>query len=338
MATLTLEQLKAENAPEGEETEELSPETEVEELEVAAEETEEETEEAGESTEEETTEEPVEAWQQTEGQTSDDQQKKGPSFRGLKLKLKATIGKRDDEIAELRAQVNALTKGTAQTQPQTAQPNPRPKREDFSLDDEGYDEAVDKWNDAKLDARFASHTQQQSQTQAVNTQQAEIEKAVDRHYEGAAKLVAEGKVTEDQYRNADEVVRSAIESVMNGQGDIISDFLISRLNGSGDGSEKVWFHLGRNTEALTTLKNKIANDPNGIDAAMYLGELRAKLTSDPVKRVSQAPKPGSRIKGDAKKVTGGALLKKYKKAGDDVQLRINLKREAKANGEDVSNW
>ena len=340
MTTMTLEQLKAENTDETEETEAPTQEVEETELELVAEETEEVTEEAGESVSEETEEKPVEAWMQTEGQTSDDQQHKGPSFKGLKQKLRAKMEVKDDEIANLRAEIDALKGGTAQTQqPQgQAQLPPRPKREDFDFDDNAYDDAVDTWNDAKLDARLNARTQQHTQEQAVNSQQQAISNAVDQHYEGAAKLVAEGKVTEDEYRNADQIVRGTIESVMNGQGDVISDFLISRLNGAGEGSEKVWYHLGRNQNALATLKGKLANDPNGLDAMIYLGELRATLTAQPAKRVSQAPKPGSRIKGDAKTGTGSALLKKYNKAEGDVQSRINLKREAKAAGIDTKSW
>lgn len=337
----TLEQLKAENAEEVETTETINPDTEEVETEVAAEETEEVTAEAGESTEDETEEEPVEAWMQTEGQTSDDQQYKGPSFRGLKQKLKAKIGVKDDEIARLTAKVEALESGTVTTAaPQERQPKlpPRPKRDDFNLDDDAYDAAVDVWNDAKLDARLKAHTETAATNAAVNSQQHSIDKAVDQHYENAAKLVADGKVTEEQYRNADELVRSTIESVLPRQGDIVADFLISRLNSAGEGSEKVWFHLGRNPAALATLKSKMANDPNGIDAAMYLGDLRGKLTANPVKRVSQAPKPGSRVKGDATTAALSSLQKQYSKATQGTQKSFDLRREAKAKGEDTSKW
>jgi hypothetical protein len=125
---------------------------------------------------------------------------------------------------------------------------------------------------------------------------------------------------------------------MPNQGDIVSDFLISRLNNAGDGSDKVWFHLGRNTEALAILKTKLANDPQGIDAAMYLGDLRQRITATPPKRVSQAPAPGSRLKGDAtQSVSTNALEKKYK-AAKDPQSRINIKREAKNAGINTKLW
>lgn len=339
MTAMTLEQLKAENTDEVETTEELTPELKVVETEEVAEVTEEETLEAGEPTEEETEGEPVEAWMQTDEQTSE--QHKGPSFRGLKKKLKAKIEVKDEKIAELEARIDSLTNGTVQTQqpPAKAQLPPRPKREDFDFNDDAYDEAVDDWNDKKLDIKLSSLDQERNDTQAVNSAQTSIDEAVDKHYENAAALVADGKVTEDAYRSADEAVRNAIESVMPKRGDVISDFLISHLNGAGDGGEKVWFHLGRNAEALSTLKAKMASDPSGIGAAMYLGELRRKVTASPAKRVSQAPAPGSKIKGDATQSTSvNALLKKYKAAGGDVQARLDIKRAAKEKGVDTKSW
>jgi len=350
MSTITLKQLKAENTDENEETETPTQEAPATELEAVAEVTEAVTEgnddQAGEleksEPESETDGEPVEAWMQTEGQTSDDKQHKGPSFRGLKQKLRAKIEVKDDEIARLQEENAALKAGTVQTPvPQESQAQLRPKREDFDHgDDDGFDNAVDKWHDDRLDARLNRHTQTQEKDRAVNSQQQAITNAVDQHYENASKLVADGKVTEEEYLNADKIVRGTINQVTRGQGDIISDFLISRLNGAGEGSEKVWYHLGRNQTALATLKNKLADDPNGLDAVMYLGELRATLTASPAKRVSQAPQPGSRIKGDASTSGDSALLllKKYKKAEGNVQARIDLKREAKDNGVDTTAW
>ena len=339
MSTMTLEQLKQENAPEDEVTDDLTPEVSAAELEVAAEETTEELEEAGEPIEGETEEKPVEAWMQTEGETSDDKQHKGPSFRGLKQKYRAKIDNKDDEIAKLLAENEALKNGAVQSQPtQTAQPMPRPKREDFNFDEADYDDAVDAWNDAKLDAKLNGHVQQQTQTQQQDSYKQSIDNAVNQHYESAEKLVSEGRVTEDDYRNADQMVRGAIEQVIPGKGDAVSDFLISQLNSSGEGSAKVWYHIGKNGAALAKLKELAAKNDNGFASAMYLGELRAKLTSDPVKRVSQAPKPGSKLKGDSKPAADGALLKKYKAAGNDVQARIDLKREAKRSGVDTRNW
>ena len=341
MSTMTLEQLKAENTSEVEAPEALTPELEVVETEEVAEVVEVETEEAGELAEGETTNEPVEAWMQTEGETSEGEQQKGPSFKGLKQKLKGKIADRDDEIANLRSEIDALKSGTVQTQQPTAkaQPMPRPKREDYDFDDDRFDEATDLWHDARQDARQDAREQKTNQATATKSNQSTIAKAVDQHYENAAALVADGKVTEEAYRGADLAVRSAIESVMPNQGDTVSDFLISRLNGAGEGSDKVWFHLGRNPEALSVLRTKLANDPMGIDAAMYLGDLRRKVTASPAKRVSQAPAPGSKLKGDATQSTSAsALQKKYNKAGNDVQARINIKREAKAAGINTKLW
>ena len=338
MSTKTLEQLKAENADEVEVTEVLTPENEVIEAEVVAEVITEETEEAGESVEVEAGEETVEAWMQTGGETLEGEQKKGPSFKGLKQKMRAKIDAKDDELSSLRAEIEALKQGGV-VQPKTEQPA-RPKRDDFAYDDsDAYDDAVDAWNDAKLDARLASHAQKQNQQQSVSSEQASIEKSVDQHYERATQLVADGKITEEAYRAADSAVRNAIESVRPSQGDTISDYLIARLNSAGGGSEKVWFHIGNNAEALATLTSKLAGDPAGIDASMYLGSLMNKITASPAKRVSQAPAPGTTLKGDARQsISVNALLKKYKAADGDVQARIDIKRAARDAGVDTKSW
>ena len=87
------------------------------------------------------------------------------------------------------------------------------------------------------------------------------------------------------YQNSDLAVRQAIESVLPNQGDLVADQLISRL---GDGSEKVMFYLGRNAAAKEKLKSALSNDPTGISAALYLGEVKRDIAS-PTKRKTRAP-------------------------------------------------
>ena len=229
MPTITLEQLSAENTEEGKAAEDLNPETSETELEAVAEETEVETDSPGEVEAEETNDETVEAFMQTEAEDSDEkQQKKGPSFKGLRQKMQGKIAERDERIDSLEAEVSALRKGPGSL-PKVEGLPPRPKREDFGLDDDAYDEAVDAWNDAKFDSKLKSHTDNQAQKNSVSSKMQAIDTAVNQHYEAVEKLVAEGKVTEAEYHNADQEVRSAIEEVLTKRGDIISDVLISRL-------------------------------------------------------------------------------------------------------------
>jgi hypothetical protein len=91
---------------------------------------------------------------------------------------------------------------------------------------------------------------------------------------------------------------------------------------------------------LLELKNKIAEDPSGFTAVAYLGSLQAQI-STPTRKRSSAPKPTSNVGGEAgANGQAGTMQKAYKKAGEsnDIQARISLKRKAKSQGIDTSNW
>jgi len=90
------------------------------------------------------------------------------------------------------------------------------------------------------------------------------------------------------------------------------------------------------------LKLSLAEDPSGIQAAIYLGAQKQKLTK-PLRKTSQAVKPAPNAKGDVPKSTGASekkLYKKYKEAHDkgDFQASYNIKKEARQMGLDVSGW
>lgn len=331
---MTLEELKAQNAVD--ETEAVDVEAEeVEEVE-AEEESEQEVVETDETSEEEDSEEAseeeseVEAWQLEDEQASDDGEKRftDSDVAAAKRKLKAKIEKRDDEIAELKSQIEKLRTGRVE-QPSSAK-KPMPKLEDHDYDEGKYQSAMEAWVRDQVADAAQSHKSTESQTKA----QKQIEQSVESHYERAAKLTAEHGIDDTVYRGADLAVRQTIESVFEGSGDIITDSLIARM---GEGSEKVMYALGRSAEKREKLRAKLLEDPNGLSAVMYLGELKAEITK-PVKRVTNAPKPAKRATGGS----GGSnkedtLRRKYQKESD-MQARFNLRREAKAQGFDVSKW
>ncbi len=293
----------------------------------------------------------LEGWQLTEeAEASDDEQKGGfvPNHEAAKRRkknqaLRGEIKEKDSELDDLRKQVEALQSGTA---PKVEQEQPalvRPTREQFDYDDDLYDAAVDKFYDEKLDRKIDSRTKdsteratQASQQQAFADNQ---KKNLDAHYERAGKLVEDGKLTEESFRNADTLVRKALDSIKPGYGDMLTDSLISTLNSLGDGSEKVMYQLGVNPAKLLELQNKLITDPSGLSASMFLGQLQAKAQT-PSKRRSQAPTPGSKVEGE-----GGSngnvstLQKQYNKIDSgDIQARISFKRQAKKNGTDTNNW
>tara|TARA_R110002096_G_scaffold210397_2_gene397747 strand:- start:881 stop:1948 length:1068 start_codon:yes stop_codon:yes gene_type:complete len=297
------------------------------------------------------TENETESWMETEETgNSEDDNKTGfvPNHEAAKRRkqakaLKGEIKDQADENQKLLERIAALESGT---QPQAAAPqqrqlSARPTREQHDFDDDAYDAAVDKWNDEKFDLKINSHINQSQQAnqqkQAQQTQQDNLKKSLDSHYERADKLVVSGKVTAESYRNADTIVRRSLDSISNGNGEQITNSIISTLNSLGDGSEKVMYQLGVNGAKMSQLQTLLTSDPSGLQAVAYLGQLHSQVQT-PNKRRSQAPNPSSNADGETGSTgKAGTLHKKYSKSSD-AQERITMKRQAKRDGVDVSNW
>lgn len=334
----TLEELKAENAAvESVETEAPQAEVETEEVEAVEEETE-DAEEVAETSEDDAEETETEAWMQADEQTSDNDDQSVPVAKHAQMrgKLKGTIKEQSSEIEQLKAEVEALKSANTQ-QPVQTQYNlpPRPTLDQFDYDEEKHNAAMDAWYDARMDAKLNANTQQANQTNQQQQAANAIQTAVDSHYEKAEKLIEQSGIAPETYKQADVTVRRALEEVRPGQGDTVADFIISVL---GDGSERVMYNLGVNKAKLQKLQADLVTDPSGMKAVAYLGRLSAEL-STPKKRKSNAPAPSRQLSGDASgSDPSKAWLKKYKAAGDDVQKRFNIRREAKQSGINVKDW
>lgn len=354
MATLTLEELKKQNAeaearaneaqakpdvePEAEELEEEEQETEEETEEEVEAETTEEAEEDGEAEEE--TEE-LEAWQQSE--ESEDSQdgstgfKPNPAAKKLRLKAKALRDERDEaksEIEALRAKVEQLERG-ATAQPKPQQELKRPTLEQFDWDEEKYNAALDDYYDNRMAMHASKSHQQTVQAQQLEAARQAQSASVQKHYDRAAELITKHNIPEEKYADADGLIRSTIESVMPKRGDEVADQLIAKLVDNGEGSEKAWLYLGSNAKELAQLKRSLESDPGGISAAIFMGKLLERATK-PIRVKSKAPKPAPKLKGD-KAAVRSAARKKYEKT-EDVGERVKIKRAASKAGEDVSNW
>ena len=318
---LSLEEIKAENTAEAE-AEAPPPEPESPDTEAAAE---------GEQPEQEPVVEPEE-WMKTA-------EVPVKTHIGMKTRLKAKIGKKDDEIAELRAQIEEL-KPSASAAPQATSLE-RPKKSDFYGSDDPDESYLEALSDFKM-AQMANHLQTQRrrsyQQQRMEQAQTEISSAVDDHYQRASNLLAASGISEDLYRSADMVVRSAIDSVT-GSGDQVTDQIISRM---GEGSEKVMYYLGQNPAALEKLKGALSQDPSGLKAAVFLGRLQSDVGA-PKKRTSNAPPPAARIQGDAvvgETANAKALRKKYTDAHKkgDSQAAYMIRKEARQSKIKTSDW
>ena len=346
MQVQTLAELKAENAKTEEETAkepvtdtvtDTEPEAEEPEVE-AAEETTEETEQVAEPEQEDADADTVEAWMQEEEQASEPAKGTftGSDIKAARLKERAKAEKRaNKEIEELKAEIAALKNAGVQQAPTEA--TPRPRLEDFSYDEDAYNQALDSWYESKITAQV--NTVQQKQITSSQQQQAKqkLEHAVDSHYERAQELIAKHGIDPEIYKQSEIDFRDAVEEIMPNRGDLVVDSLIATL---GEGSEKVTYHLARNKAKLKAFQNKLAADPSGIQAAVYLGEQKNIVTM-PVRTKGNAPKPATRQNGSSgKPANEAAYLKKYKKAHEsgDVQAAFNAKREAKKAGINTRSW
>lgn len=252
----------------------------------------------------------------------------------VKKKLKGRLTDAEEENRRLREENERLKNGG--TQPQKLTKPIRPKRADFDTDDE-YNEAVEVYDDKMATLRY--HTVRETERVANDRKQFKksIDDAVDAHYDRAVKLTEVTGITPEVFKKTDENLRQEIELISPGRGDIIADQMIAIL---GEGSEKVMYYLGRNKNALATVKTLLVEDPNGLKLATYIGEQKARLLNT-TKRRSSATKPGSRVQGD--KVTnseGKAVFKKYQKAmkAGNYQAAFDLKRKAKGLKLNTKEW
>ena len=257
----------------------------------------------------------------------------------LKHKLKARLSEKDDAIAQLKAEIDALKAGGVMNQqPQAQAPVKVPKLSDFDYDEDKYAEAMADYSAKLVESKLQSYTstaQQQQQQQLVQQQR---EKALDSHYERAQQLVEAGKISPDIYRTAEQSLRQSLHQIT-GNGDAVADEMISRL---GDGSAKVIAHLGINQSAMAMLQKKLTEDPTGLSAAVYLGQLEAKFSGVATSKLSKAPAPETHVKATAPTgtATSESLKRAYQSAhkSGDSQKAFNVRQQARAQGINVSNW
>ena len=337
---MDLEELKRQNAEAAAAGQEAQPDpTEVEEVQADDEDPEAEGRAAEAAEGEEPEAKDVPAWMATDDQTSESGQVPVKSHIAVKQKLKGRLREKDSEIERLRVEVDQL-KGTAAKPAEllpAGQNRTIPKLEDFydkPDPDSAYQVALQSWInqgvEQQLQQHFQTHQQQQQQTQ----QNQQVNQALDQHYDRAAKIVSDGLLSADEYQNSETLVRQTVENIAPGNGDTFVDALLARM---GEGSEKVIVSLARNAQNLQKFRQSLQDDPTGISAASYLGELKGKF-SGVAQRVSKTPRPGSKLKGDSK--ADGPAMRKYKaahKAGNR-QEAFDIKYAAKKSGVDVSSW
>lgn len=278
----------------------------------------------------------VDSWMQDgEGHNSQaDKKYTGTDIGAAKAKLRAKLEKRhDSETEKLNARIAELESKVPPTGNLT-----KPKRDDFvdSDDpDEAYFEALTDWKSER------NKHEQAAQAATIETQRVQqgnalkVAQGVDAHYERAAELVAQSGIKPEAYQAADMSLRSSVDELHPGQGDVIVDALLAML---GKGSEKVAYNLGVNKARKAMFIEKMREDPNGFSAFGYLKDLAHELDA-PKKRTTRAPEPSAEMKGDAvENASEKQLHKKYVAAhkSGNQQEALNIRRKAKAAGVSVS--
>jgi hypothetical protein len=279
----------------------------------------------------------MEVEEETNEQTLDDPSKNVPvgKFVSVKKKLRGQISERDDEIEKLRLENEKLRSNSEVTVKQATELK-RPREEDFDSD-EAYLEALDKYIDDKTKTAYEKSRLENEQTEIQKQKELQRTQEVDRHYKAAEKLIKDANISSEIYKNADKTVRQAVDIVAPKYGDVIVDQLISFL---GDGSEKVLYYLGRNKTALNKFQTLLIEDPTGMKAGVFLGGEKQRLMNTQ-KQKSNAPDPVPELVGDENSTSkGNVLARKYSAAHKkgNIQEAYNLKRNAKAQGIDVSKW
>ena len=277
----------------------------------------------------------VEPWMQSDDDVSP--MFKSSDIKAAKTKLRAKLERKHNEETEsLKAEIEELKQKVSQPAATVKAAPSRPKYDDFDTD-EAYEKALDEYYEQKIESKLTGRDERIAQESKVRELQQKVVQSVDQHYERAEKLLTQHGIDPDVYRQADENVRRMADNVMKGKGDQVIDQLISRLGGE---SEKVFYYVGKNINALNELQSALVSDPSGLEAAMLLGQMKAKV-SMPEKRQSKAPKPPTQLNGDESSASStSGYRKKYLAAhkSKDAAKAFTIRREAKKAGVDVSKW
>lgn len=237
-----------------------------------------------------------------------------------------------DEIQTLKEELQALKQQTPQVK---ADDLKVPEELDFDSPAE-YHKALNEYNVKVAQRTFQSYEQEKRIRDEAERIQREREEAVNEHYKRAEALLQKHSISPEVYKDSEKNVRDSVELVMPGQGEVVTDSLISII---GDDSEKAMLYLGRNKSALAEFTMLLQRDKTGLKAAAYLGKIAGKVNNN-VKRQSQAPAPAPKTTGEQGQVSGASMMRKYNEAHKkgEIGKAYKIKQEAKKNGFDTSKW
>jgi hypothetical protein len=283
----------------------------------------------------------TEDWMRGDEQGAPDADKKfgDGDVAAAKRKLRAKLERQHtSEVEKLQKEIEELKKSRSAPQPDVSSSlPPHPKWEDFSDKDNpeaAYTEALVAWNSKSQEIKTEAARKADALKRQQEEQQSKISSAVDQHYDRAVSLAEKSGISADAYQAADRRVREMIESVYPSGGDVITDALIANL---GEGSERVFFNLGVNSQRRAELEKRLREDKSGIRAATYLGQLSAELKGSS-KRTSNAPPPSPQINGDKKGPDNLKRLRQRYDRAKTAQARYEIRKEARQAGINTRDW
>jgi hypothetical protein len=236
------------------------------------------------------------------------------TFINTKRKWKDKAHDAEKSVEALRAENELLRMQLEQPKPSKAPE--MPTLESAGFDDEEYRRQLLEY--AKTvsveDARQAvrEELEKANQTQSLSQQDAEADRALDRHYAEANKL----KVTD-----FDEAENKVIEQ--------FGRKAAQQLIASSDRSHLLVYWLGKNPEKAAYYANLVKTQP--LKGAMALGELEAKLQAKPKSKPTTVP--DEPLEGGSTPANKDAMqrqLDKIRTEGKDGWFRASLAIQKKA--------
>lgn len=247
-----------------------------------------------------------------------------------KRKLKVRLSEKDEEIDGLKAEIERLKNSSTPQQADTGV-GAKPTLEQFDYDESSYQEALSDWQLKTVEQRLATKQREQQLKDQQAQHQRRVEERLDSHYSEANELIAKGELTSDRFESAERAVRESVDSVM-GNGDAVVDQMIDAL---GAGSAKVVTYLGVNRQVREKFLNLVKT--NNVAATIYLGELKAKL-STATKKISTAPKPSAKLNNASGSSNSESSLKAKYKSAKTAQARFKLSQEGRKAGFNTTDW
>lgn len=241
-----------------------------------------------------------------------------------------------EENARLKREIEELKANSGKTSSEPVAPNLKDFEDEYGdIDYNGFNQANAKYTQELIDHRL--NAKSSDNTVNEEAQNAELEKAVNGHYEKAENLVKSGVISADSYAKADRNIVDTFDSRVGGQGRQLADYMIKQIAEISDEPEKLWYKLGVDSKLLHEIMDDFANDPTGNKGIIHLTKVDKQLSKSRNIR-SKAPKPVKQISGGNAK--SSSMLRRYKEAHKkgNSQEAFNIKREAKQNKIDVSKW